>query len=74
MVIRSGIEPPLFGFRALGESQPNRVPAVVIFNLRRHRANLVKPGRRGAIEQRPVERVDVAAATLRRAYGNRDSH
>ncbi|HEX4991516.1 MAG TPA: hypothetical protein VFW91_22270, partial [Candidatus Binatia bacterium] len=57
VVVRGGIDPPLFCFCALGESQPDSVPAFVIFDLRRNRANFLDPSRRRAIEQWPAERV-----------------
>src|SRR4029077_16592017 len=57
VVVRSRIEPPLFGFSALGESQPDRVPAFVIFDLWRNRANFLDSCLRRAIEQWPVESV-----------------
>ena len=57
VVVRGGIKPPLFGFRALCESHPDSVPAFVVLDLWRDSADLLDPRLRRTVEQGPVEGV-----------------
>ncbi len=57
VIVGGGVQVALLGFRLLGDLEPSRVPGIVVLDTRRNRAELLEPGRRRAVEQRPVERV-----------------
>jgi hypothetical protein len=57
VIVGRCVQPPLLRLGSLREPKPRRVPAVVILDRRRNSADLLQAGRRGAIQQRPVQRV-----------------